>query len=83
MRAMPKSITFNFMPGNTMRFAGLMSRCTTPWRCECSSAERSCFISSKTSIRSKRLPLRKYCLSSLPSTYSITMKAPRSSSPNS
>ncbi len=34
MRAIPKSMIFSFGPGVIIRFAGLMSRCTTPCLCE-------------------------------------------------
>ena len=37
-RAMPKSMTFTWPVGVTMTLPGLMSRCTTPARCEYSRA---------------------------------------------
>ncbi len=39
-RAIPKSITFTAPDGVIMTLPGLMSRCTTPARCEYSSASR-------------------------------------------
>jgi hypothetical protein len=39
-RAMPKSMTLTWPAGVTMTLPGLMSRCTTPARCEYSRASR-------------------------------------------
>lgn len=72
-RAMPKSMTLTWPVRVSMTFAGLMSRCTMPARCEYSSAWRMPTVISRVRSGSS---LRPECSSSRrvdPSTYSITM----------
>ncbi len=43
-RAMPKSITLTTPLVDTITLAGLMSRCTSPWSCEASSADSTAAV---------------------------------------
>ncbi len=72
-RAIPKSITLTWPDVVSITFAGLMSRCTIPLRCEYSSAWSTPIVISSARSGSS---LRPECSSSRrvePSTYSITM----------
>jgi hypothetical protein len=75
-RAMPKSITLTWPVLVIMMFAGLMSRCTMPARCEYSRA-----VSTESTTRHASVcesaPSETSWRRFLPSTYSMTMKGRR------
>jgi hypothetical protein len=83
IRAMPKSATFSVPPVVRIRFAGLMSRWTTPRACAKSSACSNCDVIATSWPSSKRALRFRYSRSPVPSTYSIAMNATWSSSPYS
>ncbi len=79
-RAMPKSITFTWPVCVTMMFAGLMSRWTTPARCEYSRAVRMPSVM-RTASAGATGPSEMMSESGRPSTCSITMYGTWTSAP--
>ncbi len=79
-RAMPKSMTFTWPEAVSMMLPGLMSRCTTPARCEYSSAVSTWAMIRHASAGS-RGPSARMSLSRRPSTCSMTMKGTTDSTP--
>ena len=71
-RAIPKSITLTWPVLVIMMLPGLMSRCTTPARCEYSRAVSTPSMM-RTASEASTAPSRMMSLSRRPSTYSITM----------
>ena len=80
-RAMPKSMTLTWPLCVTMTLAGLMSRWTTPARCEYSSAVRMPSVM-RTASSGATAPSAMMSESGRPSTYSITMKGTCTSAPD-
>ena len=69
--AAPKSRTFTYPSGRTIRFSGLMSRCTTPPAC--AAAKASAIWFPRRAISAAGLGFPHKFRSAIPSTRSITM----------
>ncbi len=72
-RAIPKSITLTSPVAVNMTLPGLMSRCTMPAACACSSAVHTAAVISSARCGSSRPSALSTCRRVWPSTYSMTM----------
>jgi len=80
-RAIPKSITLTAPARVNMTLAGLMSRCTMPWRCEKSSAAQMSAVISMARFGASEPSRFSRSRRVSPSTYSITMNGIGPASP--
>ncbi len=82
-RAMPKSISLALPVGSSSRFSGLMSRWMTPTAWAAPRPAQSCLASRSPAEYGSRWAWSSMNRKVTPRTYSMEMKAIRSSSPKS